>query len=374
MKIRVPPFFPYTYQVALQALHKQNNIPLVVLESTALYMWGSTFTFVASRDGYLRILSTSCFFEVPMGPAALWCLCFSFGRLYISFWGGKVKAFNLDDVLCGKAMCHCTTPDGDTILCLSAAVDVLCGGSAAGYCYIFSCDLALIHRLQLVVDHWSLTPIYSCICLNDATFLVGSEVGRMHQVVYTAGSPCVMSSSLVHDYEKCGIYCLHYCDCCRDFIFVGLEFGVDVFCASKLVSLYRFSTKSSVWSIAAFGDLDLLVGMWEDGVDFVRLEASAIREGLPAQYPPFERKHHVLRSFEFIGTCSAITDMICNRCYAASNHSRMYYINIDEHSIFYLDQMALPVMDPGDLSGVHRRDIYDIVTVPNLVHARFLVA
>ena len=148
MEIRVPLFFPHKYQSALRAWRKHFNLPLLALEKTALYLWSSTLIFVASHDGYLRILfdSSSCFVEVYMGPAALWCLSFSVGRLYVSFWDGVVRAFDLGDALVPnwEAMHHCATPGEDTVLCLSAALDVLCGTSAAGYCYIFSRDLAWV--------------------------------------------------------------------------------------------------------------------------------------------------------------------------------------------------------------------------------------
>ena len=364
MSCRLPLLCPLKYRTSLKAL-LDRGIPVPVVEFIAVYLWSSTLTFVASRDGYLRILfdESSCVFEEPLGSQAIWCLCYAWSQLYISFWGGRITAFSLSEDFERRQ----STATLNTILCLCTNTRVLCGGSDSGCFYVFSPDLVILNQLLLTEAISNPCHLFCCLHFQEA-FLVGSSEGSIYRVTEASlGSTC--SVEKMRQYTD-NVFCLKFSND-ETLLFAGLDSGVDVLSPTTMTSLYTYGTNDSVWSISPFGTdgIDgIVIGTAGGGIQLLQLDTAIIKRQRSPLYP-FATSHTLLLHMAAIGTCSAISKTISGSFYLASNNSRIYCMRFGQarEITMYERPIALPVHEPEDASRIPRRDIYDVLSVPKLV-------
>ena len=364
MSCSVPLFLPDKFKAALRFLYDR-GIPPIALEALASYLWSSEFACVASRDGYLRILfDGTCFvFERHLGPCAVWCLSFGWGNLYVSLYGGGVRAFTLS----GNLQLRYNLRSSISFLCLCCTTTGVCAGSAHSTFYVFSPELILLQQVHLGwLGAWDgdcyLRQLNCCIPASGSV-LLGSERGVLFR--FADPSPSAAARvDVVKRYPNSAIFCLCF-SANRSLLIAGLEHGADVVCAETFTSIFLVGFPESVWSISTRPGSDVvLLGLQSAGIVAVELDLEAIRRHIRTGTLSGDSLYMIqFRLFE-MGTCMAISHALDGSWYAASNRSRVYFCSAA--GTLSSRYVTIPVVEDGDHSGIPRRDIYDVLVLSGL--------
>ena len=349
MSSYVPLLLPNKFKTLFFSLH-QDGVPYTALERISQYLWSSEVACVASRDGYLRLLfnDMSFVFEKLVGPEAVWCLCAGWNNLYVSLFGGGLKAFAFDDSLQLRYRLACNF----TFLCLCCTTRNVCAGSDHGTFYVCAPDLT---TLQVIHVSWQMNccrELNCCIPLRGM-LLVGTQNGELFRALdlpaHSFAPPA--QAHVVKFYPASEIYSLCFSQK-HGLIFVGLDHGADAICPVTYDSIFLIPTVTSVWSLAMQAGSDvIMLGTQLDGVMVFLLTRPDL----------FEYSITGLEYRPGIGTCSAIRYASDGSWYAASNRSLLFHVST--LGVLSSRSIAGPVLEADDPSGIPRLDIYDVCIV-----------
>ena len=353
----VPLFLPNKFKTLLSRLH-HDGIPYTVVERIAQYLWSSEVTCVASRDGYLRLLFNGMSFvrEKHVGPEALWCLCVGWKNLYVSLFGGGLKAFAFDGSLQLRHRLSCNF----TFLCLCCTTRSVCAGSDHGTLYVCAPDLTTLQVIhvdwQLHSSSWftlrGMLQLNCCIALRGM-LLVGTEDGALFRVLDLPAHSCARLG-MVKRYPTSEIFSMCFSEK-HSLFFVGLENGADAVCPVTFDSIFRIPFPDSVWSLSTKPGSDvILLGTKNEGVMAFQVDRPELQGILEYRIVPLEY-------WPEIGTCSAISYASDGSWYAASNRFLLYLCSTS--GVLSSRSIAMPVLEAEDASGIPRSDIYDVSVV-----------
>jgi len=352
MSSYVPLLLPNKFKTLFLSLH-QDGVPYIALARISQYLWSSEVACVASRDGYLRLLfnDMSFVFEKLVGPEAVWCLCAGWNNLYVSLFGGGLKAFAFDDSLQLRYRLACNF----TFLCLCCTTRNVCAGSDHGTLYVCAPCLTTLQVIHVSWQMNSCRELNCCIPLRGM-LLVGTQNGELFRALELPSHSFARLTrpGMVKHYPASGIFSMCFSEK-HNLIFVGLEYGADAICPVTFDSIFRVPFPNSVWSLSTKPGSDvILLGTQIDGVMAIQLD----RQELP------EIRAYTISPLDYwpeIGTCSAISYASDGSWYAASNRSLLYHCST--FGVLSSRSIAMPVLEAEDTSGIPRSDIYDVSVV-----------
>ena len=359
MSCFVPVWLPDESRQVFCAL-RSCKVLSVVSHLVASYLWSFDWVFVASRDGYLRILFDGVYVVYERHfRSAVWCLCYAWGNLYVSLFDRGMVALALREHLPQR---H-EFVGHYTFLCICSTTDGVCAGAYDGFVYLFSPKLERLRVVDLNPPGLFAGEVYCCLPALE-NVLLGCECGCLHRL-----SALSSVSSTRNDVVKIffsSIFCLRFTSD-GSLLCAGVDYGVDVLCATSFTSIFRIPSVDSVWSISARPGSDVVaLGFRDQGIAIVRLHAEAISRGRDRRAAD-EAYYSVQCLHAEIGTCSAIahaTNGKNGNWYAASNRSRIYICSAGGTMSSSL--VAWSVQESEDPSRVPRRDIYDVLLISNV--------
>ena len=359
MSCPVPLLLPDECKQVLLALRSCKVLSLVS-QAVATYLWSFDWVFVASRDGYLRILFDGVsVVYMRHFRSAVWCLCYAWGNLYVSLYDRGLVALPLSEHLPQR---H-EFVGHYTFLCLCSTSDGVCAGAYNGLVYLFSPNLERLRVVDLHPLGGFARQVYCCLPALE-NVLLGCERGSLHRLS-ALSSVSSTRNDVVKSFSS-AIFCLRFTSD-GSLLCAGLEDDVDVSCATSYTSIFRIPCATSVWSISARPGSDVVAfGLRFNGIAIVRLHAEAILRGRDRRASD-DAFYSVQCLYTEIGTCSAISHATNGKngnWYAASNRSRIYTCSAG--GTISSSLVAWPVQESEDHGRVPRRDIYDVLVISNV--------